>query len=813
MGATRFLISFITCWLAVSLASIKLAYAESRQSQVAPQSTQLDTYTNPKWVVSGRLSAARPTAHTQFTSDVGSPHTSSESSGELAIASASSHPSLASTFTASLDEIQAKLPSTWAVRLPSPDSLTELFPDPASYSVRVFAFDQPPAIAISLFQCDSGAPACQLATITVDSSTSRDTQQALRRHQQGMSYFLDMDVQGYVLTGTDPGDPSGSSLMWQQDGLIYTVSFPTQHQHVWVAIARSMTHALPLSAVARHTSAPDAESALGLSQSPPSSEAPDNVRNETPDEVHETLDEVHETPNDAIAQPHPEPLSTISPSSLNIPRPSAQPLPTTTNPRMGQVTSVAQLTDVQPTDWAFQALQSLVERYGVIAGYPDQTFRGDRPLTRYEFAAGLNATLDRIQDLIQAGLADQVTADDLETISRLQDEFSAELTTLGGRLDTVSDRLAVVESQQFSTTFKLFGESIFALAAAVGGDPPGQGDSGPIFAQQTQLNLVGSFTEGRDLFRMGLSAGNFEDLGFASPDALNTYMALLSFQADTNNDLDLSSLEYRVAAGDRLVFTIKPVGFDLSDVLSPNSPLSSSGQEAISRFAEESPLFRIGALDAGLGLDWLVANRVRLQVGYGSRDASDPDRGLYGNDHNTLGVQILFTPVDELIAGIAYINGFSRDGRLDTATGSFNADTSGGFNEFARIHGVNGTLQWQITDTFTLGAWGGLVYTDSMESSARAGSSTYAVSLSLLNPFGRENDLLAFFLGQPLRLFAGDRIERVDDATSLHFEVFYRFRLNDFISITPGFFYVTNPGHIDDNNGIAIGTIRTTFSF
>lgn len=53
---------------------------------------------------------------------------------------------------------------------------------------------------------------------------------------------------------------------------------------------------------------------------------------------------------------------------------------------MLQVTSVSQLSDVQPTDWAFQALQSLVERYGCIAGYPNKTFRGNRALTRYEFA-------------------------------------------------------------------------------------------------------------------------------------------------------------------------------------------------------------------------------------------------------------------------------------------------------------------------------------------------------------------------------------------------------------------------------------------
>jgi hypothetical protein len=69
---------------------------------------------------------------------------------------------------------------------------------------------------------------------------------------------------------------------------------------------------------------------------------------------------------------------------------------------MSQVTNVSQLRDVQPTDWAFEALRSLVERYGCIAGYPDGTFRGNRALSRYEFAAGLNACLAQIDILIQS---------------------------------------------------------------------------------------------------------------------------------------------------------------------------------------------------------------------------------------------------------------------------------------------------------------------------------------------------------------------------------------------------------------------------
>ena len=76
--------------------------------------------------------------------------------------------------------------------------------------------------------------------------------------------------------------------------------------------------------------------------------------------------------------------------------------------KLDQVTSVSQLTDVSPTDWSFQALQSLVERYGCIVGYPDRTYRGNRALTRYEFAAGLNEFLDRVNELIAAGTAELV---------------------------------------------------------------------------------------------------------------------------------------------------------------------------------------------------------------------------------------------------------------------------------------------------------------------------------------------------------------------------------------------------------------------
>jgi len=135
-----------------------------------------------------------------------------------------------------------------------------------------------------------------------------------------------------------------------------------------------------------------------------------------------------------------------------------------------QVTSVSQLTDVRPTDWAFQALQSLVERYGCIVGYPDKTYRGNRALSRYEFAAGLNACMDRVNELIAAATADLVRKEDLLILQRLQEEFAAELATLRGRVDALEVRTATLEKQQFSTTTKLNGEVIFGINALTGDD-------------------------------------------------------------------------------------------------------------------------------------------------------------------------------------------------------------------------------------------------------------------------------------------------------------------------------------------------------
>jgi Carbohydrate-selective porin, OprB family/S-layer homology domain len=602
---------------------------------------------------------------------------------------------------------------------------------------------------------------------------------------------------------------------------------------------------------------------------------------------------------------------------------------------LNQVTNVNQLRDVAPDDWAYEALRGLVDRYGCIAGFPNQTFRGNQALSRYEFAAGLNSCLQQIERLIAASEA--VAKEDLDTINRLNQEFATELATIAGRVDNLEGRIGFLEDHQFSTTTIFNGEVIFGIADAFGGDPPGgcsvvpsnianltgvdervdcsdpeDPDTETTFTYLARLGLETSFT-GKDRLRTYLTTGNFDNGGYTAPDSLNTYMARLSYQADLDNQVILDLLEYRFPVlDDNVVISVIPFGFSLSNVLSANSPYFDTGRGAISRFAEESPIFRLGGvLDAGAGFDWKILDEVRLQVAYGTADSSDSNGGIFGADRSSLGVQLLLQPTESVVTGLTYVNSYTNDGRLGTYTGSVNAESSGLWSggvlpdpfigeppaEFitsgaialgdlpAQTNAVGGTLQWRITEKLTFGAWGGWTFTEFKDelpefsvqvtqnpdgtpnplqepvespSSGKkpfADTITYLFSLGLADPFGREGDLFAFMFGMPPKLVdAGpetqgasvpffetsrrgeddvevtdnnprlndnteledwfrDNFGKEDEATSLHFEFLYRFKVSDNIFITPGFFFVTNPGHIEDNDTLYVGTIRTTFRF
>lgn len=167
-----------------------------------------------------------------------------------------------------------------------------------------------------------------------------------------------------------------------------------------------------------------------------------------------------------------------------------------------QVSSITQLSDVQPTDWAYQALNNLVERYGCVAGYPNGTYGGQKSMTRFEAAALLNACLDRVTEVT-------------DELQRLLTEFNQELGVIRGRVAKLETQVGVLQAQQFSTTTKLKGEATFVLGGVDGARLANKSVNvgNTAFNYDLRISLDTSFT-GKDLLKTRLRSGNFSSQPF-----------------------------------------------------------------------------------------------------------------------------------------------------------------------------------------------------------------------------------------------------------------------------------------------------------
>lgn len=111
------------------------------------------------------------------------------------------------------------------------------------------------------------------------------------------------------------------------------------------------------------------------------------------------------------------------------------------------ITSVDELSDVNQNHWAYEALRDLVEKYDVIEGYPDGTFRGNRTPTRWEMAAALNSLIKAVgRDIARLG-AEKADKTDLQTLARLQEQFRNELTALQARTSALEARATAIEAK------------------------------------------------------------------------------------------------------------------------------------------------------------------------------------------------------------------------------------------------------------------------------------------------------------------------------------------------------------------------------
>ncbi len=464
-----------------------------------------------------------------------------------------------------------------------------------------------------------------------------------------------------------------------------------------------------------------------------------------------------------------------------------------------QVTNVNQLRDVSPADWAYEALRSLVDRYGCIAGYPNQTYRGNQALSRYEFAAGLNACLSQIERLIASSEA--VVREDIDTLNRLVQEFEAELATLGARVDDLEARTAFLEDNQFSTTTKLEAEVVFGLSQEF------NFDNQVVFQDRVRLAFVSSFT-GKDALYTRLDASNAGTFNGIDTGAL-------TFQtSDSGNDIGIGWLAYYFPIGDSIDVYLPaafPLWQDFAPTVSPYFDSFTGASGSLSSFAESSPIYKIGlASGGGLGVNINTFEFATISAGYFGGDTANPDEnsggGLFREEFSALG-QLTFSFLDDkLQVAATYVH--AQLDESDNTIFDLGVGTATARSPFAGSLSTNSfgvQASYDFNEKIAFNAFG--LYTDADASNGSGDSEIWSYGLGVALPdFGKEGNLLGLFVG------AEPYVGGVDDVP-VHIEGFYKYQVNDNIALTPGIVYITSPNGDSDEDDAIIGVLRTTFSF
>ena len=481
-----------------------------------------------------------------------------------------------------------------------------------------------------------------------------------------------------------------------------------------------------------------------------------------------------------------------------------------------QVTSVNQFSDVRPTDWAYQALSNLVEKYGCVTGYPTGTFKGGQAMTRFEAAALLNACLDRVNEQTDA-------------LKRLMAEFEQELTVLRGRVDGLEQKVGVLEAQQFSTTTKLNGKADMILGGTsytggYGGTNAGAGSkalqNGVSFNYRLTLDLDTSFT-GKDLLFTRLRTGNFAGSAFAGSVA---YVPLAQLEDSNNNQniLHLDKLWYQFPVGN-FTFYIAPRSENYY-MLSSQPTVYGTGNFILKLFKDRgAPGVYGNSSGAGGGVNW-VSNRSTKTPRLGISSSYIAKNGDSGNPSaggllNTYSASKFVTQVAygtsrwQVSSAYAYTSGGMVMGRGTTLGGADvparSSANSWAINAFWQpkqsgwIPSVS--LGWEV-NWFELAAGNA--------NGTRTQSMAWMTGLEWNDAF-QEGNTLGFGLGGPEWVTQTQGGISPNDG-NMAMELWYKVQVTDNIAVTPAIFYLSRPfggltGTAANYGGLQSGTANPSF--
>jgi len=517
-----------------------------------------------------------------------------------------------------------------------------------------------------------------------------------------------------------------------------------------------------------------------------------------------------------------------------------------------------QFGDTSPEDWAYQALDDLIRRYDCLQGYPDNTYRGDRSLSRNELAAALNACLQSVERLLAEETGEFAFQEEWEEIQALREDIMSSLNTLKTRLDILESQISSLESSQFSTTTKFNGEVIFALSDLAINEEPrfltrgtangaelfgltDNDDARLVFGTRGRVWLRTSFS-GRDTLLLRLTTSNlpmFDDAneltGRNIPNAMSiTGETTQTFNLGQNTPTFVTNnftISYSLPLDNSIqahVFASGGIWSDFVPTLNPYFEDYDGGNGALSLFASNNPIYRIGG-GAGVGfnvaLDFLepFLGPSQLTIGYlsGSANASNLG-GIFSGDYAML-AQLDFQLTDRLAVGLTYNHGYhpSNTAVFDMGglgsqgvVGSAISNTASSGSTIPKITNAYGIeLAWQISDAIAFSGF--FTYVDAHAPAVQAGNYeiwTYGAGLAFPNLF-KEDALLGIFAGaQPyVAGFDSPTLTFRNNVVPRHLEIFYRYPLTEYLSITPGMIFFTSPNQI--KAGASIATLRATFTF
>jgi len=488
------------------------------------------------------------------------------------------------------------------------------------------------------------------------------------------------------------------------------------------------------------------------------------------------------------------------------------------------LTKVSDLKDIEPTDWAYGALEKLINRYRCFTGYEDRTFRGDRNISRHEFAAALNSCLQKMETIAIAKLS-EFSEEDLTELEKLIKEFEQELIAVQTQTDQLEDRIVFLEDHNFSPTSILRGEVVFQLASVFGDKkavPSGQTptedlDSVVTFGARTRLNFETSFS-GRDLLRTRLEASNLSGYG---SNVTGTQMTFLGVASNTGNNVRLGQIFYRFPLGDKGQAYIAGARQSASAFIPVLNRAST-----ISLFGFNNPLYDLG-FGAGGGVYYQFTDLIGVGGTYYSGSPNNPEsgRGFFNGDYSAL-AQVTLTPSDALGVSFTYAHFFTPEpgstNNVTGFTGSIFSQLPFGTEAATASDNFNMSVSYQVSDRIQLGGWVGYINAFAKSSATENGLNvsagdnadiwTGALTASY-NDLGKLGSKMNLILGLPPKLTNNDVSEREDEDTSIYWELSYSYPLTEKISLIPGVLAITNPEHNNENDAIFIGVMRTTFRF